>query len=207
MGQANTGVRALLSHPKVYNAFQKLMGTQRIRRELAGQWIRAEKGDSVLDIGCGTAEIIEFLPPVTYYGFDVSSQYVKAAHSKFGARGQFFCQKLTPDMLDTLPDFDVVLAIGLLHHMDDGQAVEVLSMIQTALRRGGRLISLDPVIDPEQRPIARYLAVHDRGCNVRTAVAYRALAEKVFRDIRGTVRHRHCIPLVPYTNWIMECTA
>jgi hypothetical protein len=105
----------------------------------------------------------------------------------------------------TLPKFDAVIAIGLLHHLDDDDAVSLMRLTKYALAPEGRLISYDPVLDSEQSSIARFLVSHDRGQNVRTAVGYRALAENVFSDVNGTVGHRHCIPGVPYTNFIMEC--
>lgn len=139
-----------------------------------------------------------------YFGFDVRQPYIEAARSRFGERGQFFCQKLTPAGLETLPKFDLVVAIGLLHHLDDAYAVALLRMILDALRIGGRLIAIDTVLDPGQNPVARFLVRHDRGQNVRTAMAYRALVEEVFSNVRGEVPHRSWIP---YTHWIMECTA
>lgn len=207
MGQITTGVRAILSHPKVYDAFQRLMGTQQLRRELADEFIRAQNGNRVLDIGCGTAEILDFLPPVEYFGFDISQRYIKAARFRFGTRGHFFCQALTSEVIDTLPKFDLVFTFGLLHHLDDTEATALLRMIHSVLRRGGRVVSFDPVLDSGQSFVARFLVSHDRGQNVRTAVGYRALAESVFTDVQGVVHHRHCMPYVPYTNWIMECMA
>ncbi len=204
MSQIESGVRAILSHPRVYNAFQSLMGARRGRRDFAEHFVRAQPGERVLDVGCGTAEILSYLPHVEYFGFDVSQQYIEAARSRFGERGRFFCQELTPVLLETLPKFDLVLTVGLLHHLDDAYAAALLRMIKDALRPGGRLISLDPVFELGQNPIARFIVSRDRGQNVRTAMAYRALAEHVFSDVHGVVRHQTWIP---YTHWIMECTA
>lgn len=47
------------------------MDAKRIRRELAEKSILAPNGSRVLDVGCGVAEIVNFLPPVKYYGFDI----------------------------------------------------------------------------------------------------------------------------------------
>ena len=74
---------------------------------------------AILDVGCGPADILAYLPNVDYWGFDISEAYIERAGNAFGTRGHFNCKQLQVDDLDELPKFDVVLAIGLLHHIDD----------------------------------------------------------------------------------------
>lgn len=47
---------------------------------------------------------------------------------------------------DLLPDrqFDVILALGFLHHLSDEEIVIVIKTVQHALRPGGLFISIDP---------------------------------------------------------------
>lgn len=201
MSQITTGLRAILSHPKVYNFFQDLVGARDIRSKFAQEFVRAQPGARVLDIGCGTASILEFLPPVEYVGFDVSDHYIAEAQARFGDRGQFHCRELTPELLAPLPKFDLVLAIGLLHHLDDGYARNFFHLVQPALRPGGRLVTLDPCLDPGQNPIAAYLVRHDRGQNVRNKTGYESLVPDIFAEVKGLVRHRSWLP---YTHCVME---
>jgi SAM-dependent methyltransferase len=205
MAQVTTGVRALLSHPRIYSAFQAFMGGHRFRTGFARDFIRPVPGMRLLDIGCGPADILGHLPALDYWGFDISPAYIARARSRFGERGRFHCKHLEPADLASAPRFDVALAIGLLHHLDDEVALEVLELARAALRPGGRLLTVDPCLDPSQNAVSRFLVRHDRGQNVRTRTGYEALAGRVFgAAVDARVRHQAWIP---YTHCIMECTA
>jgi len=157
---------------------------------------------AILDIGCGPADILADLPDVEYWGYDISEAYIAQANRRFGKRGRFECKQLQFEDLVVLPKFDVVLALGLLHHLDDSVAVGVLQLAHEALKPGGRLLTIDPCLDPSQNPVARFLVRNDRGQNVRDRKEYSALADKVFSSPRVEVRHQTWIP---YTHCFMEC--
>jgi len=203
MSQITRGVRAIFSSPRVYDSFQNLMGASRMRQELVRDYIRPLPGMRILDVGCGTAEIIGFLPEdVGYWGYDISPRYVDAAKVRFGTRGHFHCGLLDVQQVDSLPKFDIVMALGVLHHLNDAEACGLFELAKRALRPDGRVVTIDPCFAERQNPIARFLISQDRGQNVRTAEAYRALPKPNFSGTQGQVRHRSWIP---YTHWVMEC--
>ena len=204
MAQITTGLRAVLSSPIVYSSFQALMGAHRFRTNFTREFVRPSPGMRLLDIGCGPADILAYLPGVEYWGFDISPAYIAKAKDAFGDRGSFHCKHLEQADLQGLPRFDVVLAIGLLHHLDDPVAHEVLGLARAALKPGGRLLTVDPCLDPSQNPVARFLVRNDRGQNVRTREGYESLAAAVFGRVDAKVRHQAWIP---YTHCIMECSA
>jgi SAM-dependent methyltransferase len=164
--------------------------------------VKAFSGMKILDVGCGPADILDYLPDVDYWGFDISESYINQARTKFGGRGNFHCRQLQATDLKEMPAFDLVLAIGLLHHLDDAVAVDVLQLAANALRVGGRLLTIDPCLDPSQNLIARFLIRNDRGRNVRDKAGYEALAKAVFESPRVEVRQQAWIP---YTHCFMEC--
>lgn len=201
--EINTGFRSLLTHPRIYDLFQNLMGARSGRRDFSDNFIRGCAGNRILDVGCGTAQILSYLPPdVEYWGYDVSPSYIAFAAEKNGARGRFTCAQLTESELSHLPQFDIVIASGLLHHLDDATARAFLELAARALRKAGRLVTIDPCLAPGQSLLARFLVSRDRGQHVRTEQSYRKIVEPVFRTVDGTLRHRLWIP---YTHWIMEC--
>lgn len=204
MGQTTTGLRAVLSYPWIYDVFQNMMGARRVRRSFSKTHIRCFPGSRLLDIGCGTAWILEYLPvDIDYWGYDIHPEYIAAARTKFGQRGQFACRLLEEPEVKEMPPFDIVITVGLLHHLDDDAARKVIRLARLALRPGGRFVSLDPVFAAGQNPIARFIISQDRGRNVRDGEGYSALARHEFNHVEGVLRHRRWMP---YTHWIMECT-
>jgi SAM-dependent methyltransferase len=204
MTQITNGIRKILSSPIVYDSMQNLMGARNVRRELVEEFIRPKDFDLILDLGCGTAQILQYLPKtIEYWGFDISQRYISAAKEKYSTRGNFHCSYLVEENLNTLPKFDQVLAIGLLHHLDNDEVKEFFSLAKQALKPNGRVITLDPCLVIGQNPIARFLILNDRGQNVRTSKDYTSLAQNAFQNVKATVRHRTWIP---YTHCFMECS-
>ena len=205
MGQVVTGLRTVLDSAAAYNIFQHLMGADRSRREFVRCYVRPKSGQWVLDIGCGTADILAYLPDVHYYGFDSSQKYIDAARQRFGNRAALACTRVSESALEGIPKVDLALAIGVVHHLDNDEAVGLFQLAHSALKRGGRLVTLDCCFAPGQSRIARFLIAHDRGQNVRDERGYKSLAEGVFPTVKTYIRHD--MARVPYTHLIMECTA
>lgn len=200
----NLDLRRVLALPKMYSLFADVVGGDS-RRKYVDQYIRPGAGDRVLDIGCGPADILDYLPAtVSYTGFDGSPSYIDSARARFGARGSFFCELVDEKVIQRIGRFDLAIATGVLHHLDDADAVSLFRIAHHALVPGGRLITLDGCYTPEQSRVARYIISKDRGEHVRPAPAYEALARSVFADVQVFVRHD--LMRIPYTHIIMQCT-
>jgi SAM-dependent methyltransferase len=164
--------------------------------------MRPNIGDNVLDIGCGPAEIIGFLPSVDYWGFDISEKYIERARQNYPDRTHFFSRNFVREDLESIPKMDIAVAIGVLHHMDDAAARELFYLACSSLKSGGRFITLDPCFEDGQNPLARFFISRDRGQNVRTQVGYENLVPSGCRITRSVVRHKNWIP---YTHCLLEC--
>jgi hypothetical protein len=71
-----------------------------------------------------------------------------------------------------------------------------------ALGEGGRFVSVDPTLVPDQSRAARFIVSGDRGEHVRAPDGYRRLVEGVFHEVRDTVRSD--LLRIPYTHCIVE---
>jgi SAM-dependent methyltransferase len=201
--QVTTGLRAILSHPGLYEALQSIMGAKAIRERIVREYVRAFPGMRILDLGCGPAEILDAMPAdVGYVGYDMSPEYIAAAEKKYAGRGTFHCRLLEHAEVASLQPFDLVLGIGVLHHLDDDTARQFMALARTALKPGGRIFTLDPCFAENQNPIARFLISRDRGQHVRDAAGYLKLPASLAIDARGSLTNRVWIP---YTHWNMEC--
>lgn len=205
MAQITQGIRSILSMPAAYSAFQNVLGARRVRKVLCQQYIRAQAGDILVDVGCGPAEILEHVGPlIRYIGFDLSQRYIDAAKAKYGGRASFHCADITLMPADAIPPCQVAIAIGLLHHLDDAGAKRLIARLYDRLAPGGRLITLDPAYWPDQARAARFMISKDRGQNVRQGEDYRDLAQPHFENVELT--RRDDLLNIPYTHAILECT-
>jgi len=204
MAQITTGIHSVLSNATMYNLTQRILGAEGFRKILVKDFISKGPHLRMLDIGCGTAEILRHLPKsIQYTGFDASETYIHQARKQFGQRGTFYAERITKKALPYLGSFDLVLADGLLHHLGDDEAVTLFDMARQALAQGGRLLTIDPCYMPNQHYLARWLIRKDRGQNIRTPEQYAALANQHFLRVTSAIRQD--MLFTPYTLLILEC--
>ena len=154
----------------------------------------------VLDIGCGPAAFYaryRDAAGLEYVGIEPNKAYVDDAEQRFP--GIELHAGTVPQVRERISGrFDLVVLEGVLHHIDDASAVEALAFAGERLAPGGRIVALDPVLLPRQNPIARALAVLDRGKHVRTLDGYRDLAAAALPHARVDVRALSGQLRVPY---------
>ena len=105
-----------------------------------------------------------------------------------------------PEEIDKV---DVVMLFGLLHHISNNEAIELLENIKLTLKKNYRIIVLDPVFIEDQNPIAKFLIKNDRGNYVRKADEY----QKIFKqtNLKSSYKIYHQ-KIVPYTHIVSEIT-
>ena len=197
-------LKSILASPQVYELLQWMMGASKGRPIVAREYIAAKPGDRILDIGCGPAGLLQYLPEVTYLGFDMSSAYIEYAKKRYGARGRFFCDRVTRESVKDEEPFDIVLASEILHHLPDKEAIDLFELAKSFLKPNGRLVTLDAVYIENQPKLAKFLIDNDRGEHVRWQPEYEALAHRVFSNVRSSIRTD--LHSFSYTLIIMECS-
>lgn len=174
---------AILEIPVMYNLVQKIFACDEGRQKVKN-YIAANEGDTILDIGSGTSNVLDYIPPVTYYGFDLNPDYIETARQKHAGKpnATFKCETINEA---TLPEHlsatcDLVLAFGVIHHISDAEVAKLFSMAHAALKPGGRLMTVDPTFIDRQNPLAKLLVGSDRGEYVRHANEYKRLYDEHF---------------------------
>jgi SAM-dependent methyltransferase len=221
MSQVSTGVRRVLEVPAVYDMFLQAVGVTDARKLWIREYLKPFTGARIFDIGCGTAELLHHLPDdIEYTGFDMSAAYIAAARKRHGARGKFVCSKVSA--FETAgrsgaednaggsagagnadAGYDIAMAFGVLHHLDDEEARQLFQSARRMLKPGGRLVTLDPAFVPGQSFLSRFVVSHDRGQNVRTPEAYMELGRGSFPDIVSAVLPK--VLRIPADSAVLVC--
>lgn len=201
----DTGLHRVLNKAGIYDAVQNLLLRKGSRERYVREFVRPFPGCRILDIGCGPADIVAYLPQDIgeYAGFDMNPGYIEAARRRWGRRGTFHCQKVEAATVAQDGVYDIVLASGIVHHLDDRESGQLFEIAYRALGPQGWLLTYDNVYVEHQPWFARWLIGRDRGKAVRTRQAYEALARQRFPAVESTILHDTL--RVPYTILIMRC--
>jgi SAM-dependent methyltransferase len=202
--QRDAGVRSWLKVPFLYNLFQEAIGGNALRRSFIESHVRAKAGDKVIDIGCGPAEILRWLPEVDYLGFDVNPACIASAERTYADKGTFVVGDTKALWHDSrFRDADIVIGLGILHHLGDDEAEHCIRFAHRALKQGGRFLCFDACWVSNQRFLSRYIMSKDRGQNIRTEQMYRQLAGSVFKNVDAWVDTKAL--RIPYVIIFLEC--
>ena len=192
----------VLKSPAVYVAFQHLVGGPKMRT-WALEALEAQPGERILDVGCGPVYYVEKgLPGVDYIGFDTDERYVAQARERL-PNARIYCDHFGERYAKELGPFDGVIMMGLLHHLEDEVADDLLGIMARSLTPRGRVIALDTTFFEGQSALSRFLAKNDRGDHVRTQRGFERLAERHFASIEGRIvgDTLSC----PAASWLMVC--
>lgn len=171
----------ILEQPKIYEFVQWLFAAEQVRGWLAAEYLNGKSVGRILDVGCGTSLITQFIDiQKTYIGLDLNKKYISEAEKRKNVH-------LWVGGIDSLGCahagvFDRIILIGLLHHLSDEQILTMLPTLRGLLAQGGVIVTLDPVMVANSSWFSRLLVALDRGVHVRSVEAYKALiGEQGFR--------------------------
>jgi cyclopropane fatty-acyl-phospholipid synthase-like methyltransferase len=196
----------ILGIPFMYSLLQKFISKD-LNKLLYRPFFRIKENDTVLDIGCGPADLLATLPEsVNYFGFDLSKEYILKAQERYkNRRATFNAESVSvvnlPSSLQG--NCDVVIAVGVLHHLSDMEAKQLFDLAKLALKKGGRLITFDNCYTDNQNPVARYLISKDRGEYIRHEKRYREMiADYLGSSCKVTLVNNFL--RIPYNHIIIE---
>lgn len=108
--------------------------------------------DKVLEIGCGTGNLLVGLPGNQAVGGDLSMEMVRTARTKWAAASKARFIVMAAEELPFKPLFDFILMVDLLEHVVD--PVKVLEQLRFCARAEARI--LITVANPLWTPILHY---------------------------------------------------
>lgn len=195
-------IRSVLAIPAAYELWWNLVGGPGWAKILVSEYIQPGPGARILEVGCGPGNIARYLIQHQYVGFDSNANYIEVARRRF-PEAKFICQRVSQISVAEQQSFDIVLAIGIVHHLDDTEAGQLFQVAHGALKPRAKLITFDGVWTEDQSSAARWILARDRGEHVRTEPEYVNLASQVFDTVKPTVRHD--LLRIPYSHLIFEC--
>jgi len=177
--------RRILQYPVLYRFFQDIVGGNAIRQRFFETCVPFSRGMRILEIGCGVGSNLDYIPAgVQYVGCDISERYIKQAIKAYGSRAEFYvCSVENMDSFPAIDSFDIILAIGVLHHIPDDLAALACSRASRHLRKTGLFISLDPCWMDDQSWLQRMVMRLDRGSYVRRTAGYVELLKPSFANV------------------------
>ncbi len=132
----------------VYHAGIWLMHGQSLDRRY--RYIASHVGDSVVDVGCGTGVLADYIPgEKKYLGIDLNERFLKYAQKK--GRNVIRQDALT---FDRYNEYDACVIMDLLHHINPRHK-EFLEKVMRDVRE--RVIICEPFEVPDRNPITKSL--------------------------------------------------
>jgi SAM-dependent methyltransferase len=194
-------IRRALGVARIYDLFQTAVGAPASKRHFVHGYVKAKPDNRVLDLGCGTGAMLELLPPgISYVGVEINDGYVRHARELLGQAGTFVCADLTT--FEPTSKFDIVVAHGVMHHLDDSGVLAACSVAHRALEEGGRVVFAEPCRIPTQSHLETAIMDRDRGGHIRTPEHYRDLMSHYFEPV--SMNFMHGSYRIPYTMLILE---
>lgn len=203
MTHVKRGIRRILELPLLYNFFQSLIGGEKHRHEHYSKYFDLSPGSRILDLGCGTASLLRWLPDyIDYTGIDIEEKYIRWNVQNFHKRGSFYLENvIEADRKEWHSYFDAINAHGLLHHLSDQDSHILVSRAWKYLKSNGYLITVDSAYHESQHPVSRWLVSLDRGQNVKDAKGYQEVAQRVFHNVKGEIISDHL--WIPFSVYVM----
>jgi SAM-dependent methyltransferase len=201
VAQRISGAYRLITIPSIYKGLMFALGADQAITRYVNEVLQPKAGVKMLDVGCGPANLLAYLPPLDYTGIDLNEKHIAYARRRYGDRGRFMVGNAADDLRQQEKAFDLINVSALLHHLDDSEAIRLFASLKLLLKEDGKIVTFDNVWLPNQRAVVKLINELDSGTNIRTPTGYLKLLEGQGFDIQ--TRTFHDLLRIPYDHFIM----
>ncbi|MFB9265920.1 class I SAM-dependent methyltransferase [Bradyrhizobium erythrophlei] len=201
MAQRITGLYQSIRIPSIYKGLMFALGADNAIRRYVNEVLKPTPGIKMLDVGCGPANILAYLPSLNYTGIDLNEKHIAFARELYGSRGRFVVGNAANDLRQDENSFDLINISALLHHLADDEAISLFTSLKRLLKQDGRIVTIDNVWLPRQRTAVKLINKLDSGLNIRTPGGYLELLNGQGFDVQTRVFHD--LLRIPYDHIVM----
>jgi ubiquinone/menaquinone biosynthesis C-methylase UbiE len=194
----------IFDNAKLYEIFQTTVLRKKTKTVIRDEIVRPEKVVKVLDFGCGIGYHSELFMSSYYLGVEPLKACIDTANRKY-ANSRVEFELGDHKSLEVLPagSFDLVIAIGVLHHIDDNILKEFVTEAFRILTPQGKLTTFDPVFHDKQSKISKWVVKQDRGRFVRSEIEYTREIRSTFSGIVETRVYSNLLR-IPYDHLVIN---
>jgi SAM-dependent methyltransferase len=201
VAQRISGAYRLITIPSIHKMLMFSLGADRAITRYVEDVLKPKAGMKILDVGCGTANILSYLSAADYTGIDLNENHIVFARQRYGDRGRFIAGNAAEDLKQEGNTFDLINVSALLHHLGDGEAVSLFASLKRLLAAGGRIVTIDNVWLPKQRAVVKLFNTLDSGLNIRTPEGYLGLLNGLKFDVQTRIFND--LLRIPYDHFVM----
>ena len=169
---------AVMVNPTAYRLWQQPFADMKFKPILEHNDMA--KVRRVLDVGCGPGTNSMWFEDMEYLGLDINPAYIEQATRRYGR--DFAVADVCTYQADPEKRFDFIMMNSLLHHIDDEYTDRILKQLAKQLTPDGHIHILDLVL-PEQKSVARGLALSDRGDHPRPLADWKEIFSRYYEPV------------------------
>lgn len=188
--------------PNLWLLFQRLIGGSKDKQALAlsvfsDRGGEGEKKKHILEIGCSVGNIADAfrsLPHIRYTGIDIDKSVITVAQSRFTGTGFQFLHESMEEHIKREIQYDIILVAGILHHIDDKTALDILKQTAPLSKLGTMVLIYDPVILKKSDPFyMHWFYKLEQGQLMRDEQS----TKKLITDAGMTISSHRTVPISP----------
>ena len=164
----------MLFYHILYRPFQKIIRKKHVYENL-NKYIEEKKIKIVYDIGCADSLFLKYnTNSIIYYGYDIEPGFIKKSKEIFNGNTKFNFECISAAKIANLKfeQNSIVLMCGLIHHLNDNDALSLISNINS---QNAQAFAIDPLRKNGQGFLNKLLISIDRGDYIRNENQYKSI--------------------------------